>query len=30
MEINPFKDDLGKGKENQVHEKGKEVELGKV
>jgi hypothetical protein len=28
VEINPFKEDLRKGKENQ--EKGKEVELGKV
>jgi hypothetical protein len=30
VEINPFKEDLGKGKENQDQGKGKEVELGKV
>jgi hypothetical protein len=30
VEINPFKEDLGKGKENQDHGKGKEVESGKV
>jgi hypothetical protein len=28
--INPFKEDLGKGKENQDQGKGKEVESGKV
>jgi hypothetical protein len=30
VEINPFKEDLGKGKENQDLGKGKEVESGKV
>jgi hypothetical protein len=30
VEINPFKEDLGKGKENQNHGKEKEVESGKV
>jgi hypothetical protein len=29
VEINLFKEDLGKGKENQHQGKGKEVELGK-
>jgi hypothetical protein len=29
VEINPFKEDLGKGMDNQVQEKGKKVELGK-
>jgi hypothetical protein len=30
VEINPFKKDLGKGKEEQDEGKGKEVESGKV
>jgi hypothetical protein len=30
VEINPFKEDLGKGKESQAQEIGKEVESGKV
>jgi hypothetical protein len=30
VEINPFKEDLGKGNENQDHGKGKEVESEKV
>jgi hypothetical protein len=30
VEINPFKENLGKGNDNQVQEKGKEVESGKV
>jgi hypothetical protein len=30
VEINPFKEDLGKRKENQDQGKGKEVESGKV
>jgi hypothetical protein len=30
VEINPFKEDQGKGKENQNNGKGKEVESGKV
>jgi hypothetical protein len=29
VEINPFNEDLGKGKENQDQGKGKEVESGK-
>jgi hypothetical protein len=30
VEIDPLKEDLGKGKNNQIQEKGKEVESGKV
>jgi hypothetical protein len=30
VEINPFKEDLGKRKDNQDQGKGKEVELGKL
>jgi hypothetical protein len=30
VEINPFKEGQGKGKENQVQEKDNEVEWGKV